>query len=123
MALASFLTPFVFDNLLQRHYQTYNNAVVAFYCVVQDVTRFWTAGCEEKFYREAVGAERVIRDYLSFAFSLPGMQFFLSSFAERMRHDLASLWHPAFVVVLMLTALVGAQYFPQAGSAAVSCEH
>ena len=54
--------------------------VVAFYCVVQDVTRFWTPGCEEKFYREAVGAERVIRDYLGFALSLPGVQFFLSSF-------------------------------------------
>ena len=42
--LASFLAPFILDSLLQRHYQTYNNAFAAFYCVVHDATRFWTSG-------------------------------------------------------------------------------
>lgn len=103
--LASFLMPFVLDNLLQRHYQTHNNAVVGFYCVVHDATRFWTSACDEMYYRQGVTAGGAIYDYLRFVVSPTGMRFLLSGFIDRVRHDLVSLSHPAFAVALILAAL------------------
>ena len=55
--------------------------------------------------RQGVTAEGVIRDYVSFAVSLPGMRFLLSGLTERVRHDLVSLSHPAFAVALIVAAL------------------
>ena len=111
VGLASFLAPFAFDNFLQRHYQTYNNAVVGFFCVVHDATRFWTSGLRGKVLPGGCGNTRshceiiwVLRSHL------PGCSSFFPA-SRGMRHDLASLSHPAFGVVLMLTALVGTQYF------------
>ena len=103
--LASFLIPFILDNLLQRHYQTYNNAVVGFYCVVHDATRFWTSACDEMYYRQGVTAQGAVYDYLRFVISPDGLRFLLFGFIERVQHDLASLAHPAFAVALSLAAL------------------
>ena len=86
--LVSFLAPFILDSLLQRHYHTYNNAFAAFYCVVHDATRFWTSSCDEMYRRQGVTGDDVIRDYVHFIVSLPGMRFLLSGFIERVRHDL-----------------------------------
>ena len=103
--LASFLAPFILDNLLRQQYHTDNNAVIAFYCVVHDATRFWTSACDEMYRRQGVTADGAIGDYLRFAFSQSGMRFLLSGLVERVRHDLASLSHPAFAVTLILAAL------------------
>ena len=104
--LVSFLAPFILDSVLQRHYHTYNNAFAAFYCVVHDATRFWTSSCDEMYRRQGVTGDDVIRDYVHFIVSLPGMRFLLSGFTERVRHDLVSLAQPAFAVALTLAALV-----------------
>lgn len=103
--LASFLTPFILDSFLQRHYHINNNAVVHFYCVVHDAARFWSAACDEMYRRQGVTAAGAIGDYLRFSVSPTGMQFLFSGFIERVRHDLASLSHPAFAVALVLAAL------------------
>jgi hypothetical protein len=103
-----FVAPTLVDVLLQRHFGTTNNGLIAMYCFYSDPTHGWSAACNAQYSALKPSGVDVLQAYVGYVFSLAGLAQVIDFMSWRVGRDVVPLLDARTLVAVAVAAIFAA---------------